>query len=275
MVQKSAKLGNTRVSGKEQFYTPLETARTVVAHVLETIPDARNRTWLEPSAGTGAFIEALREHDITDVIALDIEPHHPQVIQQDFLAWTTHRNDLIAIGNPPFGRNNALSIPFFNHCATMCTDIAFIVPRSWHKWSVTNRMDMGFTLRDDTELSISYVDRFGEHGYSSNHLKTCLQIWSRTDTPRTLIKIEDRGYISKVSPAEADIALKVFGYGCGTLVDNFERKPNTTLMFLKINDARALDVIRETDFSVYSTNVAYTQALAFSEICDALNHALA
>lgn len=275
MVEKTAPLGNTRVSGKEQFYTPLDTARSVVAHVLTALPDSRNRTWLEPSAGTGVFIKALAEHGITDVIALDIEPHHPAITQQNFLEWTTNRTDLIAIGNPPFGRNNALSIPFFNHCATMCSDIAFIVPRSWHKWSVTNRMDMNYFLRDDLELSINYVDRFGEHGYVGSHLKTCLQIWSRSDTPRNPIKIQDRGFVSKVDPQDADIAMKVFGYGCGKLVDNFERKPNTTLMFLKINDERALEVLQSTDFSTYSNNVAYTQALAFSEICDALNQALA
>lgn len=275
MVQKTVKLGNTRVSGKEQFYTPLDTARLVVAHVLEHIPHARSRTWLEPSAGTGAFVEALAEQGITDVIALDIEPHHPKVTKQDFLTWETNRTDLIAIGNPPFGRNNALSIPFFNHCATMCTDIAFIVPRSWHKWSVTNRMDMNFELRNDLELSINYVDRFGEHGYASNNLKTCLQVWSRTETPRERVRIIDNGFVSKCDPADADIAMKVFGYGCGKVVDDFERIPNTTMMFLKVNDERAIKVLRTADFSRYSTNVAYTQALAFSEINDVLNHALA
>jgi len=270
----AAKLGNRRVTGKEQFYTPVDTATWVVNRIIKKIPGSVDSTWLEPSAGTGSFIKALGGAGITDIIAMDIEPHHASVVQQNFLEWTPTAQNLIAVGNPPFGRNNSLSIPFFNKCAEISTTIAFIVPRSWRKWSVTNRLSMDFKCVSDDDLSINYVNVDGEDVYAKNSLRTCLQIWQRTEKPRLPIRIHDHGFVQKVSPQDADIALKVFGYGCGTVLHDFERVPNTTLLFLKVHDRRAVKVLKTADLGRFFNNVAYTQALAFTEINDTLNRAL-
>ena len=274
MTSQTPKLGNRRVTGKEQFYTPLATATWVVNRVLEVVPETRRDTWLEPSAGTGAFLEALSNLSIQDVIAMDIEPHHPQVIQQDFLTWTTTQSNLVSVGNPPFGRNNSLSIPFFNKCAEISSIIAFIVPRSWRKWSVSNRLSMDFICVSDDDLDINYVNVIGEDVYAKNNLRTCLQIWKRSSVKRQPVRIFDHGFVQKVSPQEADIAIKVFGYGCGTVLQEFPRVPNTTLMFLKVHDRRAIKVLKNADLGRFFNNVAYTEALAFTEINDTLNHAL-
>ena len=52
--------GNTRVTGKEQFYTPRGVADRVVSRLLDAVPDAISRAWIEPSGGNGAFIDAAR-----------------------------------------------------------------------------------------------------------------------------------------------------------------------------------------------------------------------
>lgn len=274
MTSQTPKLGNRRVTGKEQFYTPVETASWVIQKVLDAVPEAKNRTWLEPSAGTGSFVEALMHINITDVIAMDIEPHHPNVFQQDFLSWQTQHSDLVVVGNPPFGRNNSLSIPFFNKCAQIASTIAFIVPRSWRKWSVTNRLSMDFSCISDDDLFINYVNIDGQDVYAKNNLRTCLQIWQRTSSQREPVRIFDHGFVQKVSPQDADIAIKVFGYGCGTILQEFPRVPNTTLMFLKVHDRRAIKVLMQADLGRFFNNVAYTEALAFTEINDTLNRAL-
>ena len=274
MPSPQAKLGNRRVTGKEQFYTPVETATEIVREVLRVIPQARHSKWLEPSAGTGAFIQALQSFDIQDVVALDIEPHHSRIKRQDFLTWKPTGANFIAVGNPPFGRNNSLSIPFFNKCAQISSAIAFIVPRSWRKWSVTNRLSMNFKCIQDKDLDINYVNVHGEDVYAKNNLRTCLQIWQRVDEPRLPVRVIDHGFVQKVAPQDADIAIKVFGYGCGTVLQDFPKVPNTTLMFLKIHDKRALKILKQSDFAKFFNNVAYTQALAFTEINDTLNKAL-
>ncbi len=274
MASPTAKLGNRRVTGKEQFYTPVPVAGWVIDQVLELIPQSIEQTWLEPSAGSGSFIEALAQRGINDVVAMDIEPAHPQVLKQDFLTWQPTQSDMIAIGNPPFGRNNSLSIPFFNRCAEFCSTIAFIVPRSWRKWSVTNRLNLDFSCLADFDLAVNYVDVYGADVYAKNNLRTCLQIWTKSESRRELVSIPDHGFVEKVTPENADIALKVFGYGCGTVLTDFDRVPNTTLMFLKVNDRRAVSALREAPLSRYFNNVAYTEALAFTEVNDALNKLL-
>jgi len=274
MTSPAVKLGNRRITGKEQFYTPPATASWVVDRVLELVPESRNNVWLEPSAGSGAFIDALSQVGIENVLAMDIEPAHPMVKKRDFLSWKPTATNLVAIGNPPFGRNNSLSIPFFNKCAQFSSTIAFIVPRSWRKWSVTNRLSMNFSCIFDEDLSINYVDVAGADVYARNNLRTCLQIWTQISVPRERVRILDHGFVEKVSPEDADIALKVFGYGCGTVLTEFARVPNTTLMFLKVNDQRALKALRDAPLEKYFNNVAYTEALAFTEINDALNKVL-
>lgn len=271
MSKTAKKLGNRRVTGKEQFYTPRDTAEWVVSKVLKYVENPKKATWLEPSAGSGVFIDVLAEHGITDIIATDIEPHHKKIKKQDFLAWKAPHDKLIAIGNPPFGRNNALSIPFFNHCAQSSDVIAFIVPRSWRKWSVTNRLSMDFELKADFDLHINYVDAHGNDVYAKNNLKTCLQIWKRTTRPRKPMVIPPTDLAVKCNPAEADIAMRVFGYGCGTVYTEFDRKPNTTMIFLKVKNRNVIKALKEIDFAKYFNNVSYTQALAFAEIRYELN----
>jgi hypothetical protein len=88
----------------------------------------------------------------------------------------------VTISNPPFGRNNSLSIPFFNRAAEHSEFIAFIVPRSWRKWSVLNRLDRRFHLVSDKDLQIDYVDGLGANLSQRKKLATCFQIWQQLVT---------------------------------------------------------------------------------------------
>ena len=265
------RLGNTRVTGKEQFYTPSELAHTLAERVEAVLGSLRGKVVLEPAGGTGSFIEAVRAKGAREVISFDIEPLHEGVALGSFLDQQLAVQNLITISNPPFGRNNALSVPFFNHAAGVSDAICFIVPRSWRKWSVTNRLDLNFELVFDQDLDIDYVDSTGESISDKSRLATCFQIWKRTSTPRTPVKIKDMGIIEKVSPGEADVSLTIFGYGCGNLKQDFERVPNTTQLFLKLNHPKALAALESVDFSRFYKSTAYTEALSLQEINYLLN----
>ena len=269
-----AKLGNRRVTGKEQYYTPRELASELVLKVKALIPDFSSRTVLEPAGGTGAFVDAAKLAGAKKVLSVDIEPKHSAVGKGDYLETTLKLTNAVTISNPPFGRNNSLSIPFFNRAAEHSEYIAFIVPRSWRKWSVINRLNRNFHLLLDEDLQIDYVDDTGTLITQKNLLKTCFQVWQRKDELRELVKIEDRGFVTKVKPEEADIALTVFGYSCGKVNEEFERKANTTRMFLKLNHPKALKVLKTMDYQRFSKNTAYTDALSFQEINYLLNEAI-
>ena len=263
--------GNTRVTGKEQFYTPIKLAHTLVGDVESVLGSLRGKVVLEPAGGTGSFIDAVRAKGAKEVISFDIEPLHEGVALGSFLDQQLEAQNLITISNPPFGRNNALSVPFFNHAADVSDAICFIVPRSWRKWSVTNRLDLNFELIFDQDLDIDYVDAAGDLISDKSRLATCFQIWKRTATPRTLIKVKDMGVIEKVSPEQADVSLTIFGYGCGNLKRTFEPVPNTTQLFLKLNHPKALAALESVDFSKFYKSTAYTEALSLQEINYLLN----
>lgn len=266
--------GNTRVTGKEQFYTPPDIAHRMVRQILRTMPDTASRTWLEPAGGTGAFIDAARAAGISDVLSFDIEPHHPEVMLGDFLTQRLSLTGAVALGNPPFGRNNSLSVPFFNKAARHSDFIAYIVPRSWRKWSVLNRLDRSFHLISDTDLSINYVNVNGEDAYAKNNLRTCVQMWERRTNRRQLLAVVDQGVVTRCKAADADVSLTIFGYKCGTVLTAFPRRTVTTQMYLQLQHPRALEALQGVDYGRFSHNVAYIQALSLPEINYLLNEYL-
>jgi predicted RNA methylase len=271
---KPVRLGNRRVTGKEQYYTPKPTAVALVTELAKLIPDFESRTILEPAGGTGAFIDAARELGATKFVAFDIEPKHTDVSPGDFLLQELSLSGAIALSNPPFGRNNSLSIPFFNRAAAHCDYIAFIVPRSWRKWSVLNRLDRNFHLIADHDLQLDYVNASGELLSERKRLATCFQIWERRGQLRPLLAVSDQGFVTKTTPELADVALTIFGYGCGTVRTEFERIPNSTRMFLRLNHPEALGALQSVDYSRFFKNTAYTEALSLPEINYLLNEAI-
>ena len=275
MATKRPMKGNTRVTGKEQFYTPLDVASAVVQKVLNLVPDSIERPWLEPCSGSGNFLLAIRKEGVRTVVGFDLHPASHEIKQQDFFHFTTPESDFVTVTNPPFGRNNALSIPFFNHASSFSSVIAFIVPRSWRKWSVQNRLNRHFHLISDDDLSINYVNASGKPLSDASLLRTCLQVWIKKRRLRPIIAVEDRGLIQKVNPSDADVALTIFGRGCGQLSSTFDReKKVTTQMYLRLTHPDALFALQTANFSQYFNRVAYTEALSILEVRAALNQVL-
>lgn len=266
------KLGNRRKTGVEQYYTPKDLALKLSQQLIGLT--GSNRSFLEPAGGNGSFISALEELGAKDIQAVDLYPKHPKVKGANFLEHKPEGKDLVTISNPPFGRNNSLSIPFFNHAANHSEYIAFLVPRSWRKWSVQNRLDRRFHLISDQEVAVNYVTDSGERIGTNNDLRTCFQIWRRQETLRPIVKVEDRGLIQKCKPEKADIAIRVFGFGCGKVYKDFPRVGNTTLMFLTVLDARVFEVIEGLDYERFTLNTSYTRALALPELNYLLNEAI-
>ena len=270
----SEKLGNRRVTGLEQYYTPENLAHELTGVLFARLQHPLNRIYLEPAGGTGSFLEALNAFGAKNIMSMDTHPKHPKVKKADFLKFQTNESNLVTLSNPPFGRNNALSIPFFNHAANFSSHIAFLVPRSWRKWSVQNRLDPNFHLIHDQDVNLIYQDQDGVPLAKSNELRTCFQIWERRNDQRIKMQVPDNGYLQKVSPADGDVAMRVFGYGCGQVIEKFERQPNTTMMFLKLQAGVTASLLRGLDFERFRNNTAYTQALSFQEINYLLNEEL-
>ena len=117
----AVRLGNRRVTGHERYYTPPQLALELTRELAELIPDFCERVVIEPAGGTGSFIDAALALGVSEVLSVDTEPLHPLVERQDFLSWSPKLAEVqcgaVTLSNPPFGRNNALAIQFFNRAA--------------------------------------------------------------------------------------------------------------------------------------------------------------
>jgi hypothetical protein len=262
---------NKRVTGKEQFYTPPETALHCYNLIKPFVPNTES-VWLEPAGGTGVFIDVLLNNGHNEIISYDIEPKHKLVLKtEDFLTEDlSHLKNCITLSNPPFGRANKLSIPFFNKCAEVSNVIGFLVPKSWRKWSIINKLDYHFHLVEDVELKVDFIHDTTQKR-SKGKLNTIFQVWQKKETLREKVVIEDRGYITKTTPDDADVSLTIFGRGCGKVKTDFKREPNTTQMFLKLNNDWVLNALESVDFSRFYNNVAFVEALSIQEIFYLLN----
>lgn len=275
---KSELPGNRRVTGSEQYYTPSETADQLVDTVGSLLRVDSDDPWshhfIEPAGGTGAFVEALRRRGAGKILAVDIEPHHPWVQQHDFLSWRPDLQDAITISNPPFGRNNKLSVRFFNHAADFSELIAFVVPRSWRKWSVINRLDSRFELVSDTDLQVSYVDVDGQPLSVHNHLRTAFQVWRRALEPRAKIAVRDMGWVQKTTLEQATHSLTSFGYGCGRVSTDLSAGQKSTDIYLRVKDQSVADALPLLDYRKFSVHTAYTEAISLPELNYLLNEYL-
>ena len=261
---------NKRKTGKEQYYTPEETVKECM-RIVDGCTDGCNhpRVYLEPAGGTGMFVRELGKRG--EVVSYDIEPKGEGIQRTEnfLLEDISHLSEVITVTNPPFGRANSLCVPFFNKCAEVSTVIGFLVPKSWRKWSVINKLNRHFHLVSDTEMEVDY-DYDGVQK-SRGRLKTVFQVWERRDYEREWLTAEDRGYITKCSPEEADVSLTVFGRGCGKVRRVFPRKSNTTQMFLKCNEDWVMDALYKLEYSRFYENVAFVEALSIKEIWYLLN----
>ncbi len=165
----------------DQFYTdrPLAAALTgvLLGHLSARGVHASAVRFLEPSAGEGAFLDALSDlAPSASQLGCDLEPKHPRVEKQDFLAWQPPAGDpWVVFGNPPFGKNATLAIQFFNRSATFADTIAFIVPRTFEKASVKNRLDSRFELVHEVA-----IDPLSFHHEGERVPVPCVfQIWQR------------------------------------------------------------------------------------------------
>lgn len=189
----------------DKFYTKKEVASLCISQLNLDNYDVV----IEPSAGSGNF-----SSQIEGCIAYDIAPEHQDIIQQDFLALEIDDNlknkKVLVIGNPPFGVQNNLAIAFFNHSAKFADTIAFILPKSFRKQSVQNRLSLDFSLVMDMDIE----DNSFQLNNKDYNVPAIFQIWKRISREREDLLYEIDG-IKFVNPSEADFRIQRVGGNAG------------------------------------------------------------
>ena len=266
---KALELAKRNSEGLEQYYTNPSIAEMCVGIAKKHMD---GHQIIEPSAGTGEFLKALDKVGLS-ATGYDIDPKSQEIIKKDFFETDWDNGHYFVIGNPPFGRNHSLSVRFFNHSATFADYIAFIIPKSWRKWSIQNRLDLNFHLVEDVELPKNIFHNENKEEFGSN-FNAVFQVWKRSEVKREKVKVSPRDDIVKCSPKEANIALTYAGYSAGKVELEFDRIPNTTKIYLKVSDEVKNELIK-MDYTNFTENCAYTPVFGLSEIIQELNYVLA
>lgn len=195
----------------DRFYTPTQ----CVKQCLSLLNFADYDCIIEPSAGSGRFKDEFP--DTTPIFTFDIAPARSDITQADWLAIdkTTFNNyhHILICGNPPYGQQNSLAIKFFNESAKIADTIAFILPPSFKKASVINRLNQNFILSQ--ELALPDIS-FDLYNHSKIIVPCIFQIWRRATVKRPILT-EPRlsCYFDFVVPEKADIRVARVGGRAG------------------------------------------------------------
>ena len=134
----------------DKYYT----SEAVVNECLKQVDLTKYDLIIEPSAGAGAFYNKIKHHN---KVGLDIYPEGERIIKANWLEYkvSDRYKNVLVLGNPPFGKMNALSSDFIKHAMSFSNvkTIAFILPNVYRKhtrqriipndWRIKNIVDIG------------------------------------------------------------------------------------------------------------------------------------
>lgn len=214
---------NGQKDSLDRFYTTPKT----VAKCLELIDFTQYDCIIEPSAGTGNFLTQFPNN--IDIYGFDISPAGDNITTADWFKldktqFNTY-NSILVCGNPPFGQQNTLAINFFNEAAKFCNAIAFILPLSFKKDSVQNRLDLNFHLAQ--ELILNNCD-FSLCDEELIKVPCVFQVWVKKDTKRSPVRLKTTtDLFSFVDKTEADFRIQRVGGNAGKASFDLTKSPSS------------------------------------------------
>jgi hypothetical protein len=261
--------------GLDKFYTIPTCSKKCIDKICELYDIKKWDLIVEPSAGNGSFLNQIPSNN---KIGIDISPEQPNIIKQDFFDYSppSNKTNILVIGNPPFGRVSSLAIKFFNYSATWANVIAFIIPRTFRKISVQNKLDNMFHLVYDEEISNNPCC------FSPQMMvKCCFQIWEKKKTKRQVIDLPtthtDWEFLKlgpndtngqPTPPTTADFAMRAYGGNIGEIrTDGLnELRPKSWHWFVsKIDTNILIDGFNKLDYS-NSLNTARQNSMGKAEL---------
>lgn len=157
--------GTTKSNGQkdalDRFYTDAGEAMRLMSAVTARGDDLRGKLVVEPSAGAGSFVRACEGLGLP-VLAYDIAPSESPICDTrirvaDFLADVDlgrvqadaatdglpvpqGMDDVVIVGNPPFGVQGRLALAFVGHASELASITWFVLPPTFRKASYQDRI---------------------------------------------------------------------------------------------------------------------------------------
>lgn len=270
----------------DQFFTKPEVASDCVNQLQNVLKNdlIAFDLVLEPSFGDGAFVSALQsvgvqppkmkffdidalspEHraDFLSAAVVSQEYFHAQSLSRKgsmdaFLVRSSsdiHSQQLscVTIGNPPFGKNSSLAISFFNRAAEFSMVIAFVVPRTFSKVSVHNKLDLSFSLMHERVLDghgflfkgesydVPCVFQVWVHGKHADLIRDEVRANAPMKVPKGLVRTvsktlsETPHFTFVKSTGNPDFAIRRVGVNAGQIFeDDVKSCSEQSHLFLKV-----------------------------------------
>jgi hypothetical protein len=280
--------GKHRTNTHDQFYTSDAVAKQCVQWIITAVSVVDDYTWIEPSAGTGAFLHQLPP-EFTK-IGLDIDPKNNDIIKQDYLSWNPDtaapkKKGIIVFGNPPFGRQSSLAKAFIVKSCSFANFIAFILPKSFTKPSMYNAFHPSFHMIFSKELD---KNAFIINGGAKYDVPCVFQIWEKRATERPKDeKVAPMGFVyfaaacaaTTPSPCPSTFALRRVGGLAGKCYTDTANRSTQSHYFIRFNDtvspAHHADIIEKINKHTFPSNTVGPRSLSKSEVNVVLNQIIA
>jgi hypothetical protein len=252
----------------DQYYTNEDVAKKFIKIVKDKFPHIE--LFIEPSAGTGAF-----SNNIKNVLSFDIDPKQENILQRDFLETLPFEFDIdvnktCIIGNPPFGKNASLAAKFFNHSTKFANIVAFILPKSFRKESIQNRLHSKYWLIYDEDVP---NDSFIFEGEIYD-VPCCFQIWIRKKETRKKFTIVDNPYLEYTTKDAAEFSIRRVGINAGKADVGVDKSISSHYFVKRKKKLHSIKkwvkIINDIDFSSLSSSTAGPRSLSKSELAKLL-----
>lgn len=253
----------------DQFYTNKDIALQCY-ELLKGLLKEHNikpSTWLEPSAGAGAFFSIIKE----EKLGIDIDPKIENVIKSDFLEYDLQNEEYITIGNPPFGKNSSLAIKFFNKCALASQVVAFIVPKTFKKDSVQNKLDKNMHLVFEWDVPVNSFNIKKE----VVDVPCVFQVWVkkpelREKHEKAIVSVD----FTFTDRHSADFAFQRVGAKAGAIKDPkvFADIADASHIFIAAAQPEVAKILKVIDWSDVKFNTAGNPSISKTELIHVYSH---
>ena len=242
----------------DQFYTRPEIALACYDQLRKYLEPIDDR-FIEPGAGTGSFLHILPPGSI----GYDIDPKHPHIVLHDLLKINMPYDDnIIVIGNPPFGKNASKAVRFFNHAALGAFIIAFILPRTFGKDSILRRLHCHYHLRREWPVPDNSFLLDGKQ----MSIPTVFQIWEWAPEvcPLPHVSTEHPNF-EFTAPDRAQFAIQRIGANAGKIPDK-TTKSASSHYFIRPLKPHVEAMMKMIDFSPTAKMTAGKPSIATTEL---------
>jgi hypothetical protein len=253
--------------GNDAYYTDPEYAKKCCMIVRRETYRFKIDNIVEPSAGNASFLEGLKilsRKGSRNIYMYDINPKHELVVKNDFLKLTLEPNTIV-IGNPPFGFNSSLAIKFFNQAASFNVKIiAFILPKTFKKDSVKNKLNKYYHLIYEEDCPKECFILSG-----NKYTVPCVfQIWRRAQNCRNdkIWDLENK-WIEFTNQDDAEFSIRRVGGRAGNILPGDPKKYSpVSTYFCKERVNGAKKALEKIDFSDVVRSTSGVRSLSKREI---------